>query len=441
MKKRVRELEVLTSECSSVQDERATLLKQHERRAAELAAKQRALQEAEQRLSQLPRNDELEARVVAARDAAGDAQAQIDAHQSAKSEAQRAERTARAALTSVEQRLAQMNSARERALSAMTGANRPLAEAARWLDANRALFQRAVYGPITLEVRIASERHARVFEAAISWRFRSGFLVQCDADQKRLSEEFQRNKWTFGVLRVRDGPANDAERRRPVDESTARRIGVEHWLDEVVACDDAVMECLRVNQNISSVALCRDDANAEALQDAGIKMFFIKDEKFAITKSNYGTMERSARIDRLDTRPTLVKPTSDRGELAQLEADKASAGVDIARAVAAAKAAEVAEHAARRLVSAVRDAEHALAGANAQRARAIAAVKRAQSDYDELRAEPILSTDDERARLDQRLASIVARRRRLAKFIVDNAIAPLAEARRKLAIGQIKREV
>lgn len=121
-------------------------------------------------------------------------------------------------------------------LASFRGNNARLAQAARWLDANRQQFQRTVYGPLMLDVRLESEQHVRYFEAVVGWRIRSGFLVQSEDDQKRLVREFEQRGWPFAVLRLRSGESGNLT--RPVAEAQQRAAGIDHWLDQVMQADD-----------------------------------------------------------------------------------------------------------------------------------------------------------------------------------------------------------
>lgn len=159
--------------------------KRAERRRTQLAQAKQKWERAKARFEALPATDELEARVAAAREAAGPAEQQLDQAESSKASANRSLRSSEPAIRQIEHRLTQLRNSRQQKLNKLRrvpGGDMAL-RVAMWVSQNSNRFRDKVFGPLIAEMEVTEPRFAAVVEAAVPKTVQLAFVV-CNSNDR-----------------------------------------------------------------------------------------------------------------------------------------------------------------------------------------------------------------------------------------------------------------
>ena len=131
-----------------------------------------------------------------------------------------------------------------------------LYEAHQWLEQNRKMFRRPVWGPIVCEIITKDEKVASFLEQHVANTILKAFVVECDEDYNLLYRETrQKRNIPINVIKVPQGKLNEAHRSYSSNKMNVlkREHGVLGYLDEMIGVPDAVLEALRNTSSLHNV--------------------------------------------------------------------------------------------------------------------------------------------------------------------------------------------
>eukprot|EP00742_Colponemidia_sp_Colp-10_P011821 GILJ01013198.1.p1 GENE.GILJ01013198.1~~GILJ01013198.1.p1 ORF type:complete len:1101 (+),score=222.81 GILJ01013198.1:46-3348(+) len=105
----------------------------------------------------------------------------------------------------------------------------------KWIQENAHKFQQKVYGPIAIEISVASADHAKIVEQHLGIKTLTSFVVSCRSDQEVLMRQFQSMKIRNGVYHPTNHNFN-----APFNIDDVRQFGLTHFLQDVIECPDIV---------------------------------------------------------------------------------------------------------------------------------------------------------------------------------------------------------
>jgi chromosome segregation ATPase len=135
-------------------------------------------------------------------------------------------------------------------LNRLFGVAKNLQEAYQFVDQNRKMFRRPVWGPVGAEVQPKSEAAAAFLEQHVSNASWKAFVVECKEDYDLLYREIrQKRKIPINIITVPVGGKLDKVDRpysKEKFEVLKREHGFEYYLDESFTAPDAIVAALQV---------------------------------------------------------------------------------------------------------------------------------------------------------------------------------------------------
>jgi len=211
-----------------------------------------------------------------------------------------------------------------------------------WVNQNRKLFRRKIWGPIVLEVDTKDNNAANFLENHVSNAVLKSYVVECREDYHLLYREVrEKRNWKVNIQVVEGGRV--AEPRRMYSHNMMdmlkREHGVTGYLDEVFDAPGPVMQALQNTSNVQAV-LIGGEGTYQSLQGdlcgilnrkedgSGQRPYAIftsdprsgKKYKYTSTISRYGRREASLRVDEI-TNARMLQPGVSPAEKERVERD------------------------------------------------------------------------------------------------------------------------
>jgi chromosome segregation ATPase len=297
---------------------------------------------------------------------------------------------------------------------------------------SQGVFRQPVVGPVCLMIEPKDEAIAAMVEVALPSSVLKSFVVFCEEDRSELRKRFNVN--------VQYAP-NAVTRARRVNDDEKRRLRIDYWMDEVIDCEDSVMNMLLGSVSLSSIALCRPDADHLALAEAGISYFFLRGQQYTVTRSRFGRNELVFKVRDVSLAKAHVLQ---RGGNAEQEREL-RAEIDMIRTQRETIDAEMQrardrEQAAKALLSAARSAQSALVHHQTTTERAQRAVRGADERLAEAQEAARGNIDEQRAALTQKINESNQRRLKALQALAEQVEAVVA-ATRESDSAELLREV
>eukprot|EP00970_Alexandrium_tamarense_P017675 scaffold10604_cov268-Alexandrium_tamarense.AAC.2 len=142
-------------------------------------------------------------------------------------------------------------------LNRLFGVAKNLQEAYQFVDQNRKMFRRPVWGPVGAEVQPKSEAAAAFLEQHVSNASWKAFVVECKEDYDLLYREIrQKRKIPINIITVPVGGKLDKVDRpysKEKFEVLKREHGFEYYLDESFTAPDAIVAALQLRHSTDKV--------------------------------------------------------------------------------------------------------------------------------------------------------------------------------------------
>ena len=131
-----------------------------------------------------------------------------------------------------------------------------LGEGFHWLDQNRKMFRRPVWGPIAREVSPKSANASAYLESHVSINVLKSYVVECKEDYNLLYSELrEKRNLPANIILIPNGKLQCIQRIHG-DQKFAtfqREHGVLEYLDESFEAPDAVRQALVESASVHSV--------------------------------------------------------------------------------------------------------------------------------------------------------------------------------------------
>ena len=299
--------------------------------------------------------------------------------------------------------------------------------------ANKALFEKPVYGPICMEVELVDASKVVEVESAIPGQNWQAFVCQSESDRAALRQRFNVN-----VIVVLE---KATERPRKFDDATKARLGIVKWLDEALTTNDPViLQALDSATAIRNIALCRDDADPEAVSAADVGYFFIKNQQFTAKRSNYGQRNVTTKTRDISSYRARLLQFSGNGDAEKaLRGDIDMLSAEIGKIDEQLRAAEDEERRAKQLVDSVRAANAAVQHNRGEIERAKRNVRKAQELLLEAKESAAGNVDELRGRCTQQIAELNKQRVKAVRVWAE-AVETLVTAQRTFEAADLRRE-
>ncbi|PSS26478.1 Structural maintenance of chromosomes protein [Actinidia chinensis var. chinensis] len=215
-------------------------------------------------------------------------------------------------------RLRDMENTNNKLLQALrnSGAEK-IFEAYHWVQEHRHEFNKEVYGPVLLEVKVSNRAHADYLEGHIPYYIWKSFITQDPGDRDFLVK----NLGSLDVPVINHmGESRDAEPFHVSEEM--HTLGIYSRLDQVFDAPNAVKEVLigQFGLEYSYIGSKETDKRADEIQRLGIFDFWTPENHYRWSKSRYGG-HVSAIVEPVD-HSHLLLCNQDVGELERLRSRK-----------------------------------------------------------------------------------------------------------------------
>ncbi|KAF9596901.1 hypothetical protein IFM89_013949 [Coptis chinensis] len=206
---------------------------------------------------------------------------------SKKSEQEKVLNQKKTTLWQCKERLADMESIHTKLLEALKrhGAEY-IFEAYRWVQEHRNEFNKEVFGPVLLEVKIPNREHAAYVENHVSFYIWRSFITQDAADRDLLVKNLK----LFDVA-ILNYVADRGNHKVPFEVSEEmQKVGIYSRLDQVFDAPNAVKEVLTSQFMLdnSYIGSEETDRKADGVPELGISDLWTPDNHYRWTVSRYG---------------------------------------------------------------------------------------------------------------------------------------------------------
>eukprot|EP00551_Chaetoceros_affinis_P006129 CAMPEP_0203670242 /NCGR_PEP_ID=MMETSP0090-20130426/6384_1 /ASSEMBLY_ACC=CAM_ASM_001088 /TAXON_ID=426623 /ORGANISM="Chaetoceros affinis, Strain CCMP159" /LENGTH=1165 /DNA_ID=CAMNT_0050535065 /DNA_START=104 /DNA_END=3601 /DNA_ORIENTATION=+ len=136
-----------------------------------------------------------------------------------------------------------------------------LAKAYQWVNQNRKMFRRQVWGPIVCDITTRDVNASNCLEQHVRNAVLNSFVVECMEDYRLLYREVrEKNKIPVNIQVVHNGKLNPIKRKYSDQkmDTLRREHGVQGYLDEVFKAPDPILQALINTSNIQSVLIGND---------------------------------------------------------------------------------------------------------------------------------------------------------------------------------------
>ncbi|XP_047337707.1 structural maintenance of chromosomes protein 5 [Impatiens glandulifera] len=232
-----------------------------------------------------------------------------------KSEQERSLNQTNGALRQHKDRLRDMEDTNIKLLQALqnSGAER-IREAYNWVQEHRQEFNKEVFGPVLLEVKVSNKKHADYLEGHVPHYIWKAFITQDSGDRDILF----RNIGSMGVPIINhvEDESSDVNPYNLTDKMHA--LGIHSRLDQVFDAPHAVKEVLvgQFGLDHSYIGSKEADQRANEVKNLGIMDLWTPENHYRWSRSRYGG-HISASVESVD-RSRLILCQQDTGELEKL---------------------------------------------------------------------------------------------------------------------------
>ena len=131
-----------------------------------------------------------------------------------------------------------------------------------WVDQNRKMFRRQIWGPIVCDITTQDESTSKCLEQHVRNAVLKSFVVECREDYNLLYREVrEKQKIPINIQTVTNGKLESINRRYSQGkmELLKREHGIQGYLDECFSAPDPIVQALRNTSNVQSVLIGNDE--------------------------------------------------------------------------------------------------------------------------------------------------------------------------------------
>lgn len=136
--------------------------------------------------------------------------------------------------------------------------DRALQQAYQWIDQNRKMFRRQIWGPIVCEVTTDDKETSNCLEQHVRNNILKSFVVECIEDYNLLYREVrEKSRIPVNIQVVDQGRLNTVRRKYSDNKMQVLRKehGVKGYLDECFSAPDPILQALRNTSNVHNVLM------------------------------------------------------------------------------------------------------------------------------------------------------------------------------------------
>jgi len=154
-----------------------------------------------------------------------------------------------------------------------------LAEVFKWVDQNRKMFRRRIWGPIICEITPQSDVAAAFLESSVGNAVFKSFVVECREDMNLLYREVREKlRKKINIQIVSQGILENTQRKfSPEKMEALKEHGVIGYLDETFQAPDAILQALRSATGVDTV-LVGNDVTYESLERRNLMNYLSQKE-------------------------------------------------------------------------------------------------------------------------------------------------------------------
>ena len=158
---------------------------------------------------------------------------------------------------------------------------RQLRDASKWIDENRNMFRRKVWGPIVCEINPKSRNTAAYVEQHVPNSLLKSFVVEDKEDYDKLYKQVREQlKMPINIILVKNGQLEPQQRRLYSDAKMnvlKQEHGVIGYMDEAFEAPDAVLQALKSNARVQDV-LVGTQKTQDSLDNENLLDYLIQPE-------------------------------------------------------------------------------------------------------------------------------------------------------------------
>lgn len=279
MEKQNKKHENHDDELENLQTSLMELDSKRDAKVRKLEAAQDRLQSLQADLSNNPDYDELNQEFDVAKDHARSTKREFDAvkrrHRTMVSQFEELEQ--KAGHTS--RKLVQLNDERRQRQERIFRSNQNLRTICEWIDNNRQMFRKPVFGPVAAEISPDTATAAACFEFHVANKVLFSFVVQCDEDKQLLYNEIRVNQGRR--INIIDVAGQSLATTRKYSDAKMRVLkdqhGVVGYLDETFQAPDAVMIAVQKFARVHDVLIGSAETQ-KSIDERNLKGFLAEPE-------------------------------------------------------------------------------------------------------------------------------------------------------------------
>lgn len=133
-----------------------------------------------------------------------------------------------------------------------------LRRAFEWINSNRKMFRREVWGPVVCEITTDDVDISNCLEQHVRNNVWNSFVVECMSDYDLLYREVREKcKIPINIQVVENGKLNPINRKYSDNKMALlkREHGIQGYLDECFTAPDPILQALRNTSNVQSVVM------------------------------------------------------------------------------------------------------------------------------------------------------------------------------------------
>jgi len=187
-------------------------------------------------------------------------------------------------------RLVQINNKREAKLNVLRQDNPEAFKAYTIISKNADMFEKKVYGPVSLEMNVENEDHSRYLEFIMPYNVLMSFIVQTEKDKETFHQMMDKFKFRANVFYNRN--PGQQQIHREFDIEVLRPYGITHYLDQTFTCDTPVRDMIMDSTSIVYILAGSRSTIGKENQIFNnfptLRNFFTADKYWAKSQSKYG---------------------------------------------------------------------------------------------------------------------------------------------------------
>ncbi|KAJ3438812.1 structural maintenance of chromosomes protein [Anaeramoeba flamelloides] len=170
------------------------------------------------------------------------------------------------------------------------GGNNPVFDAYQWIQRNKSLFKKRIFGPVALEINPKDQYAANCITLHVPMEKLKTFIFQCKEDLDTFYREgFKKNNFKvackYFIPNQRDYP-------RIINDEEKKKYQIDKFLDEVIEGKPIIIEYLKYYSQIHNCVVIRKknvDIIENLLKNTPIKCIFTPEQRYLKRRTYIGT--------------------------------------------------------------------------------------------------------------------------------------------------------